>query len=143
MTKQNTALKNLKRNLYRMALNYQSGTTFVVDKGVHAYVSLWHFFADPTDQAAVEYVVNELQHEIEKLQQKEISRESWPKFLQDEHWKEKTYQRFGVPYPGKVHETAEDTPQSTIIEQRTDATGWSSVKDVIPRVVNDIGKREI
>jgi hypothetical protein len=52
----------------------------------------------PTDQAAVEYVVNELEHEIEKLQQKEISRESWPKFLQDEHWKEKTYQRFGVPY---------------------------------------------
>lgn len=143
MTKQNAALKNLKRNLYRQALNYQSGTTFIEDKGVHTYMALWYYFADPSNANAVHYVVCELEHEIEKLVGKEAPKEKWPRFLQASNWKKKTYEKFGVPYPGKVHEITEDTPQSTVIEQRTIATGWSAVKDVIPRVVNDIGKREI
>lgn len=142
MIKQNKALQNLKRNLFRQAINYQAGTNFIEDKGVFTYLALWHFFADPTDENAVEYIIHELQHEIEKLERKEIPQERWPKFLQKEDWKEQTYLKFCVPYPGTVNETTEDTPQSMNPEQRTTALGWSKVGDVVPRVVNNVGKRE-
>jgi len=142
MTKQNAALKNLKRNLYRQAINYQAGGTFIQDKGVYTYMALWHFFANPTDENAVYYVICELENERKKLEYKEVPKDRWPKFLQKEDWKEQTYLKFCVPYPGKVHEIVEVTPQSTNTEQRDTATGWSKVGDVVPRIVNDVGRSE-
>ncbi|HNS79397.1 MAG TPA: hypothetical protein PKM17_12185 [Syntrophorhabdus sp.] len=143
MIKQNKALQNLKRNLFRQAINYQAGTNFIEDKGVFTYLALWHFFADPTDENAVYYVICELENERKKLEYKEVPKDRWPKFLQKEDWKEQTYLKFCVPYPGKVHETTEVTPELMNTEQRVTATGWSKVGDVIPRAVNDIGKREL
>jgi hypothetical protein len=99
----NTALKNLKRKLYRQAHTFKAGSNYIEDKGVLCFVTLFHYFTNPSDELAVQYVVEELQHEIEKLEQKEISKDKWPKFLQDEHWKEKTYEKFGVPYPREVN----------------------------------------
>lgn len=97
----NKALQNLRRNLFRQALNYQAGGTFIEDKGVHTFMALWHFFVDPSDENALQCVTSELQHEIEKLEQKGISRDKWPKFLQSDDWRQKTYEKFGVSYPGK------------------------------------------
>ena len=102
----NTALKHLKRNLYKQALNYKSGSNFIEDKGVQCFIGLFQYFASPSDELAVQYVIDELQHEIEKLERKEIQKDKWPKFLQDENWKEKTYEKFGLPYPGKVTKNA-------------------------------------
>lgn len=99
--KKNKALQNLKRNLFRQALTYKAGTNFIEEKGVHTYVALWHYFADPTDANAVHCVTSELQHEIEKLKQRGVEKDRWPKFLQSDDWKQKTYEKFGVSYPGK------------------------------------------
>ena len=137
----NTALKNLKRNLFRQAINYQAGTDFIERKGIYTYMALWHFFANPTDENAVYYVICELENERKKLEYKEVPKDRWPKFLQKEDWKEQTYLKFCVPYPGKVHETAEDTPQSMNLPSRSNASGWTSIKDNTEKVVADISTK--
>lgn len=101
----NAALKNLKRQEYRKIITNPADAADCLKYGVGVVVARLDYLQDPTDQRAVAIVVAQFNHEIEKLQEKGISRESWPKFLQDEHWIEKTYKRFGVFY-----QTATDEP---------------------------------
>lgn len=103
----NAALQNLKRQEFRKIVTNPTDSGDSVRYGVGVVLARLAFLKQPSDENAVNLVVQQFNHEIEKLQEKGISRESWPKFLQDEHWKEKTYKKFGVPYPTATDEPGE------------------------------------
>jgi len=68
--------------------------------GVNILLAQAYFLAYPSPKTAVDIVVEQLKAELAKLQSKEIPREKWPRFFQDEQWVKKTYQRYGLSYPG-------------------------------------------
>ena len=72
--------------------------------GVNILLAQAYFLAYPSPKTAVDIVVEQLKGELAKLQSKEIPREKWPRFFQDEQWVKKTYQRYGLPYHSSVIE---------------------------------------
>lgn len=102
-----TAIKNLIRKTYNDLASENNDPILKYGlHGVNVRLAQVFFLAHPSPVTAVDVVVEQLKAELAKLQDKEIPREKWPRFFQDEHWIEKTYQRYGLPYPGKVTENA-------------------------------------
>ena len=102
-----TAIKNLIRKTYNDLASENNDPILKYGlHGVNVRLAQVYFLAHPSPGTAVDVVVEQLKAELAKLQDKEIPREKWPRFFQDEHWIEKTYQRYGLPYPGKVTENA-------------------------------------
>lgn len=111
----NTALLNLKRQEYRKIISNPADSADAIKHGVLVVVARLAYLADPNDVNAVNIIIEQFKNEIEKLWNKGISKEQWPKFLQDENWEEKTYERFGVSYqvPEKLVKIAQDKPTTT------------------------------
>jgi len=104
-----TAIKNLIRKTFNDVVSTNDDINPITKYGLHGVnirLAQVYFLAHPSPESAVDVVVEQLKAELAKLQDKEIPREKWPRFFQDEHWIEKTYQRYGLPYPGKVTENA-------------------------------------
>ena len=104
-----TAIKNLIRKTYNDLASTNNDINPITKYGLHGVnirLAQVYFLAHPSPESAVDVVVEQLKAERAKLQDKEIPREKWPRFFQDEQWIEKTYQRYGLPYPGKVTENA-------------------------------------
>lgn len=99
-----SAFKNLIRKTYNdLASENNDPITKYGLHGVNVTLAQLFFLAHPSPQSAVDVVVEQLKAELAKLQDKEIPREKWHRFFQDEHWVEKTYQRYGLPYQAKAN----------------------------------------
>jgi hypothetical protein len=101
VTKHNSPLQALKRRLLRELITRPGDKGDCQLQGVDGVIAWFNFALERSDENAVNVIVEQFNREIEKLQEKGIPRDRWPKFLQNPAWKEKVYQKFGVvPYPG-------------------------------------------
>ena len=114
-----TAIKNLIRKTYNDLASTNNDINPITKYGLHGVnvrLAQVYFLAHPSPESAVDVVVEQLKAELAKLQDKEIPREKWPRFFQDEQWIEKTYQRYDLPYPGSIIEIKPEQNQATLGE---------------------------
>lgn len=114
-----TAIKNLIRKTFNDVVSTNDDINSITKYGLHGVnirLAQVYFLAHPSPESAVDVVVEQLKAELAKLQDKEIPREKWPRFFQDEQWIEKTYQRYDLPYPGSIIEIKPEQNQATLGE---------------------------